>query len=105
MEIAGISYWIHDYVVGKRMVSGWAIDSRLPVRICIRLNELGDWVCEHFDSGYRFGNILPSESFLISEVVDYAIRTMGDAIATGAFVKACEKIGFDADTIESFFHQ
>lgn len=103
MEIAGISYWIHDYVVGKRMVSGWAIDSRLPVRVCVRLNELGDWVCEHFDSGCRFGNILPSEWFLFSEVVDYAVRTMEDAIATKKFVKACENFGFDSATIESFF--
>lgn len=103
MEIAGISYWIHDKSIGKRRVTGCAIDSGLPVRICVRLNELGDWVCEHFDSGYRFGNILPSESFLINEVVDYAVRSMGDAIATGAFVKACEKVGFDSETIDSFF--
>ena len=36
---------------GPKKVKGYAIDSTLPIRYCIRLLD-GWWVADHYDSGY-----------------------------------------------------
>jgi hypothetical protein len=82
-----MQYKIDDRVDGFRYVDGYAIDSGLPVRVCV--HRVGRrWKCDHFDSGFAFG---PSQNTM-REAVRFAVARMRHAIESGEFdisIKEC----------------
>lgn len=51
-----LRYKIHDVIDGSRTVYGYAVRSDVPVRFCVREIDEDTWVCDHYDTGARFGN-------------------------------------------------
>ena len=63
MNPVQIAYMIAEYGASGiefRQVKGWAIDSDLPVRFCVRILGEFRYVADHYDTGYRIGVGFPS---------------------------------------------
>jgi hypothetical protein len=74
---------------GHEFVNGYAIDSGLPVRICVhRIND-HTWVCDHYDSGYWFG----SRTTTMEEAVKFGVARMRKAIKSGELDRAIKECG------------
>lgn len=102
MKLHPMDYWIDDRFIGKAKVSGFAINSGLPVRICIHLNKAGYWVADHFDSGFRYGDSMDAATNTLEEAAYYATSRMEAALWSGQFVTTCLQNGFSIDQVESF---
>ena len=73
---------------GAKKVTGYAIDSDLPIRYCIRQSHQM-WVADHYDSGYA----IPGrwESFPDAVVATEAILRRN--IESGTWAKLMDSIG------------
>lgn len=78
------------YPGGWKYVDGYAIDSGLPVRICVHKESNGLWGADHYDTGLRFGY----RSETRTEAIEYGIRQMMDAISSGRYFKALDEKGY-----------
>ena len=85
-----LSYKIHwvSFDPPYCVVKGYAIDSDLPVRICVHRGYGRVWVCDHYDTGYRFGKFHDTKAAAIKA----GIQTMKDALANGDYERALRKV-------------
>lgn len=69
-------------------VYGFAIDSGLPVRVCVHKVDKGVWVCDHYDSGRRFGESQRTKR----AAVRHAVYEMRRRIESGAYAQAVHEL-------------
>ena len=88
-KVKRMQYKINDRISGFRYVDGYAIDSGLPVRICVRRHNNRKWKCDHYDSGYWFGAYQPT----MKKAAEYAVERMWRAIEDGTLARAIKDAG------------
>lgn len=93
ITIMPITYLIHDRITGTRKVLGYAIDSRIGVRLAahkVSDGELGagGWRLDDYDTGYFIGPTY--ESF--HDCVANGIAKVRQALLSGKYDKAVNKV-------------
>ncbi|MCR4305073.1 MAG: hypothetical protein NUV63_12775 [Gallionella sp.] len=92
MKLVPINYFI-DHHGGSRPVSGLAIETNLPVRMCLR-REWSSWRCDHYDTGYGMNYMGAVDSELSAEeaakkYIDYLRKN----INSGQYARALAAAG------------
>ena len=91
MNPVQIAYMIAEYGASGiefRQVKGWAIDSDLPVRFCVRILGEFRYVADHYDTGYRIG----MEQYSFQEAKENAEEILARVIANGQYAKKLKAI-------------
>jgi hypothetical protein len=84
-----IQYKITDRYTEWRYVDGYAIDSGLPVRVCVHRAPNNLWACDHYDSGLWFGAYHKT----MRDAIEYAVPRMKIAIESGELARAIKECG------------
>ena len=87
MRLKKLKYRVRFKGLGSLEVSGFAIDSGLPVRICVH-EAGGVWICDHYDSGRRYGCFHSTRKDAVRSAVD----DMKQALDDGTYAKAIRRI-------------
>lgn len=84
MRTKEIRYFISLQGIGPLPVWGFAIDSGLPVRICVHEASKNVWACDHYDTGKRFGEF----QYTKKDAIRHAVYEMRVQIENGNFARA-----------------
>lgn len=90
LDLQEMAYFIHDRHLGRRPVFGFAIKSKIPVRLCVRHVPNGPregWVIDHYDSGLHVSG--PNRT--MKAAIRYGLRMVAKNIADGTYAKAIKK--------------
>jgi hypothetical protein len=73
-----LRYKIHDRFIGFMEVDGFAIDSDIPVRLCVHQTDSGFWKCDHFDSGGGIAFTEPTRDQAVKHGIEYVRKGIED---------------------------
>lgn len=86
MKLKKLNYFI-AFPEGKIEISGFAIDSGLPVRICVH-KSCGVWICDHYDTGRRYGHFHSTKK----DAVRGAVDDMMQALFDGTYANSIKRV-------------
>ena len=84
MRLRKIKYKIAS-VCGPLEVEGYAIESNLPVRLCVRL-EGYFWRIDHYDTGYFIGKLCDTRQ----QAIAHGIEVVGRNLQSGKYAKSIQ---------------
>lgn len=88
-RVKKLEYAINDRLLGSRIVTGYAIDSGLPVRIAMHKGRFEEWIFDHWDSGFCFSHPVWATRKAAAE---HAVRMMREAIDSGKLEKCLRNL-------------
>ncbi|MFA9439449.1 hypothetical protein ACDA63_07410 [Uliginosibacterium sp. sgz301328] len=94
MRLKKITYLIdwHDNCRTEKSVTGYAVDSTTGVRYCVRQDEDGAWVVDHYDTGRSIGALSIGRMYALTrrQCIDAAERFLTQAVSDGRYARAIE---------------
>lgn len=93
MKFKKMNYRIHDFKLGHRNVTGYAIDFP-DVKLCVREKSRRHWEADHYDSGFAINTYYPFPCTR-QQAAEIVVECVKQKIASGDYAKAIRRANRD----------